>query len=432
MRKYTNINKFFVIGIIGIISCIIYTMIPSKDFNLSNNIDDENGQNLEGNITFLSNRTDKRNQLNDLIKEFESIHPKVKVKLELIGDAEGILERKASVGELPDVTLIPSVIENKEFNKYFLPIDDLGFNEENIYNYNSGIGNDGQLYNLTTSMSWHGIIYNKQIFNNLGITTFPKTEEEFWQVCNDIKSNGVVPVAINYKQSWIMNIWLEMIPYLYNSNMEENLLGKSKDLLGDNSEIYKSLNFVRQIYKKGYSEDDLLNYDWTQCKNDIINGKIAMTIWSSDFTKQLEEIGMNKDDVGIFPIPDSNEIKLVGDYKIGVSNNTKYPETSKEFLRFLFEDDRYAKAVNIMSNIKNNEETAKFIEQLYKFNIPIKFQEDIILNQTNDDIKVHSKFYYLKKEIGIDYRFVQKYIISEDIASLREEMNNQWRKIRDN
>lgn len=428
MKTYRKINKAVITGLIILIVFITLIFVLNKN---KINIDEKNGQKLEGEITFVSNRTDKRDEINNLIDEFEKIRPKVKVKLELIGDAEGILERKASVGELPDVTLIPSVIESKELNKYFLPIDDLGFNEDNIYNYNLGLGSDKNLYCLSTSMSWHGVIYNKKIFNELGITNLPKTESEFWDVCNKIKDNKIVPVALNYKQSWIMGMWLDMIPYIYNSNMEDDMLLQSKDILGDNSEVYKSLNFAHQIYANGYSEKDLLNYDWTQCKNDIVNGKVAMTIWNSDFINQLEDMGMNQEDIGIFPIPESRKIEIFGDYRIGVSKNSKYPEVAKEFLKFLFEEDRYAKAVNIMSSLKNSEDTAKFIEKLYDFNIPVNFHEEIILKQSDIQKKRHEKFFYLKNKVGIDYSFVQKYIISNDIDSLRNETNKKWKTYRD-
>ncbi|MBM6820633.1 carbohydrate ABC transporter substrate-binding protein, partial [Clostridium saudiense] len=99
-----------------------------KGINLGTNDEDE----LKGDITFLSNRTDKREEIEALIKEFEELHPKVNVELELIGDAENILQRKASVGELPDVTLVPFNISNNEYANYFLTIDDLGFNDNNI------------------------------------------------------------------------------------------------------------------------------------------------------------------------------------------------------------------------------------------------------------------------------------------------------------
>ena len=78
------------------------------------------------------------------------LYPKIKVDLELIGDAEDILQRKASVGELADVTLVPGILQDNELANYFIPIDDLGFNEEDIYDYYYGLGDDNKLYKLTT------------------------------------------------------------------------------------------------------------------------------------------------------------------------------------------------------------------------------------------------------------------------------------------
>ena len=63
--------------------------------------------NLEGNITFVSIRTDKSVEIEALIKEFEEINPKVNVTLELIGDAQSILQRKAvAAGDRPAATAV--------------------------------------------------------------------------------------------------------------------------------------------------------------------------------------------------------------------------------------------------------------------------------------------------------------------------------------
>eukprot|EP00831_Metopus_contortus_P084866 TRINITY_DN9737_c0_g1_i2.p2 TRINITY_DN9737_c0_g1~~TRINITY_DN9737_c0_g1_i2.p2 ORF type:complete len:243 (+),score=51.75 TRINITY_DN9737_c0_g1_i2:380-1108(+) len=207
-----------------------------------------------------------------------------------------------------------------------------------------------------------------------------------------------------------MNSWIDTTPYLYNVDIEEDILKKSKDILSNNSEIYKSLNFARQIYMNGYCEEDLLNYDWRQCKEDIVNDKVAMIIWNSDFINQLEDLGMDPKNIGMFPVPETKKIRMIGDYKIGISKNTKYPEASKEFLKFLFEEDRYAKAVNIMSSLKTNTNTVNIMNQLEQFNLPVVFQEDILEKQSDREIKLHNKFSSLKKNTGLDYTFVQTYI----------------------
>lgn len=315
MSSFKNANKLFIIIFLILVICVLKFVVLDTLLKHGNHDKDE----LIGDISFVSNRTDKKEELNKLVEEFEKIHPNVNVNLELIGDAEEILERKASVGEMPDITLVPGVIESKEFYKYFLPIDDLGFSKEKLYDYSSGIGDDGKLYTLTTSQSWHGVIYNKKIFKDLGINKIPTNEEEFFDICNKIKSKDIVPVALNYKQSWIMSMWIYTIPYLYNINLEGDMILNNKDILGDESEIYKGLNFARKIYSNGYCEEDPLNYEWRQCKEDIVNGKTAMTIWNSDFIYQLEDLGLDNESIGMFPLPETKAIHMIGDYKIGIS-----------------------------------------------------------------------------------------------------------------
>lgn len=430
MKKYNKIIKMVILILLIVMIFVLGFTIFNRNINLENNVNNINKNELEGNISFVSNRTDKEEELNLLIKEFEEIHPKVKVNLELIGDAEEILQRKATVGELPDVTLVPAIINASEFDKYFLPLDDLGYNDDKIYNYSVGVSGDGKLYTLTTSITWQGVLYNKEIFKEANIKKIPETNEEFFEACKKIKNIGVTPIALNYKQQWIMNMWLESIPYLLDTNLEGNAIIKSEDILNDQSSVYKSLEFAREIVKNGYCENDLLNYDWQQCKNDIKDKKIAMIIWNSDFKYQLEDMGIPKDEMAMFPIPESKIIKVDGDYKFAVSKNTKYPDVSKEFLKFIFENDRYSKAVNIMSSLKDSEKNIKMLKELEAFDLPIVLQKNVAKNQISSNMAIHNEYDNLRKITKLDGSFAQKYIIASDTQSLSEDINKKWNEYR--
>lgn len=430
MNGNKKISKVIILFLLIVLATVLGGMILNKNMRLESITNNSNNEELEGNISFVSNRTDKSKELNLLIREFEEMHPKVKINLELIGDADEILQRRAAVGGLPDVTLVTGAIGVSEYSKYFLPLDDLGFNEENIYNYSLGVGEDKRLYALTTSISWQGVIYNKEIFKEAGIKDIPKTKEEFFEICHNIKELGFTPIALNYRQQWIMNMWLHNVPYLLDTDLEGSLVLKSNEILGDDSGVYKSLEFVRQIIKRGYCEKDLLNYEWQQCKNDIKDKKIAMTIWNSDFKYQLEDIGASKEEFGMFPIPESKIIKIDGDYKFAVSKNTKYPEVSKEFLKFIFSEDRYSKAVNIMSALKNNKENIQMIEELEGFSLPIELQTNVARIQTTKDIEIHNNYSYLKNSVGLNENFAQSYVIAPDTKSIRAEINEKWNEYR--
>lgn len=424
MRYFSKSFYIFLLILLLLAVPVVGAKLFLKEINLGTNDEEE----LKGDITFVSNRTDKRDEIEALINEFEELNPKVNVELELIGDAETILQRKASVEELPDVTLVPSNISKNEYANYFLTIDDLGFNDNNIYNYDMGLGSDSRLYCLNSSITWQGIIYNKEIFQKANIEKLPTTIEELFQACEKIKALGVTPIAINYRQSWTMNLWVDIIPHLFDNNFSKDTVLGNKTILNSDSGMYKSLNLAREIVKRGYCEEDLLNYDWQQFKNDMNDGKIAMTVWNSDFINQLEDMGMDKDDIGMFPIPETKIIKIYGDYKFAVSKNSDNPEVAKEFLKYIFEESRYAKAVNNISPLKEEIDSKDNFESMKEYGIPVEFYADFVRKQSVYDAKLEEEYLRLKNINGLDGSFVQKYITEDNIDNLINATENKWKE----
>ena len=417
MKRYLIIISIVIMALLTII--LIYWNCDGKN---------ENKSELEGVITFVSNRTDKRVELEELIEEFERINPKVNIELELLGDAEYILSRRAIVDELPDVTLIPGQIKASEYDKYFLSLDDLGFSSDNIYNYYTGVGSDNKLYNLTTSISWNGVIYNKKVFEEANIENIPKTREEFLEVCKKIKSLGKIPIALNYKQGWAISQWIDVIPNILNTKLESEVIINNKDILGEESTLFKSLEILRDIVKNYYCEEDLINYEWETCKNDIKDGNIAMFLGSSAFISQLEDMGMDSDEIGIFPFMGSNSLYIFGEYRFGIAKNTKYPEVAKEFLKFIFENDRYSNAVNILSPLKESEKDKEFFEELNSFDIPIEIYGETLVEYNQDVNSIHEEYERLKKIVGIDYSFAQLYSTCDNPEELIEIINYKWKQ----
>ncbi|WP_195988660.1 extracellular solute-binding protein [Clostridium sp. D53t1_180928_C8] len=421
-KKNTLVLLLLFLILISVVGAVYWSEANRVSFDINNK--DE----LKGDITFVSNRTDKKDELEELIKEFENLHQKVSIELKLIGDAESILQRKASVGELPDVTLVPSTITKNEYNKYFLTIDDLGFNDNNMNNYDMGVGSDSRLYCLNSSITWQGVIYNKEIFKKANIENLPTSIDELFDVCEKVKALGVIPMAINYRQSWTMNLWVDIIPHLFDNSLSKETVLGNETILNSKSGMYKSLNLIREIVKREYCESDLLSYEWQQFKNDMNDGKIAMTIWNSDFINQLEDMGMDESNIGMFPIPETEIVKIYGDYKFAVSKKSDYPEVAKAFLKYIFEESRYSKAVNNISSLKEDDDSKIRVEAMKNFGIPVEFYSDFIRNQSVYDAKLQEDFLNIKSKNGLDASFVQKYIVEDNIESLVNEIEDKWKK----
>jgi raffinose/stachyose/melibiose transport system substrate-binding protein len=66
---------------------------------------------------------------------------------------------------------------------------------------------DGKQYGLPYSVGVTGIWYRTDLFKQAGITSTPKTMDEFYAAVNQLKSAGIVPVAVGGKDKWPDAFW---------------------------------------------------------------------------------------------------------------------------------------------------------------------------------------------------------------------------------
>ena len=79
MRYFSKSFYIFLLILLLLAVPVVGAKLFLKEINLGTNDEEE----LKGDITFVSNRTDKRDEIEALINEFEELNPKVNVELEL-------------------------------------------------------------------------------------------------------------------------------------------------------------------------------------------------------------------------------------------------------------------------------------------------------------------------------------------------------------
>ncbi|MRY42838.1 extracellular solute-binding protein [Parabacteroides distasonis] len=107
------------------------------------------------------------------------------------------------------------------------------------------------------------ILYNKGIFNEVGISEFPKTLEELIEACKKIKAAGYIPMAMGDKALWpadslafsafvnnfVGNDW-------YNSILKMDEKASFKD-----AEFINALTAYQQLAKEGVFNENLSSID---------------------------------------------------------------------------------------------------------------------------------------------------------------------------
>ena len=258
------------------------------------------------------------------------MYPNIKVNVETVTDyAETSLLRLQSGDYWGDIMMIPAV-DNGELSTYFYDYGSLDTMEPLVRFANSKMY-DGEVYGIASTGNAQGIVYNKKVFEEAGITALPKTPDEFMTDLQMIKDNtDAIPLYTNYAAGWTMGAWDAYIggSATGDSTYLNQKLAHTKDPFsdpGDGTHAYNVYKILYDAVAGGLTEDDYTTTDWEGCKGMINNGEIGCMVLGSWAYTQMRDAGDNGADIGYMPFPitvDGKQYASSGaDYAWGINKD---------------------------------------------------------------------------------------------------------------
>lgn len=420
--------------VLGMVACATTTTEPEKETEpaqqeetttepaaeeqpTASESEETNG--LSGEIVFATTFNNVADTtIKALADQFMEENPGTKITVQAIGDAEQELPVMMAGNAMPDIVPVLKSLGSGDYAEYFMPIDDL-FTKDELRGYDYGVGTDGHLYGLNSAAQYYGIIYNKTVFANAGITEIPTTMDEFMDACEKIKAIGVVPMASNFKDKWPLGSFIYGMATAHQEVTNVwNEAETSDKLITDGCGIDFIFNFVQEMNEKGYFESDLFSTNWEGSKNDMAAGRFAMMYMASWLSAQIVDQGADLSEIGMFPYPDTKCVISSGDWKYGVSKNSENPELAKAFLKWLWEDGRFAEATGLDCPLVGySSDKTPWLDELLSYDYPI-------INYANNSDTV--KAIMAEAEYDFGSTMVQDYLVAEDKAAFVEDINARW------
>lgn len=315
------------------------------------------------------------------IDAFEKEYPNIKVKLILNPDAQAlsILQTKLAAGQPSDIINYSKVAAENELNvvNNFIDLSNEPW-VANLTNADALKAPDGNIYgfsvkNMTGGM---GIVYNKDIFDQLNLTV-PKTFDQFVQVCETIKANGINPIYAPFKDVWTFQMWTTSAWGYYVAKNEPDLwerLNANEQNWADVPAFQDSLEKLYGLFEKGYMQETLLSDDYNGVPQAFEGNKYAMMMGSDATTTDL--IAKIPDtNFGMFPLPlfeGESDYLTIGqlDGVFFIPKNAKNIEEAKAFLNFIAQPDQLNTAQSEKSfspSIKGAQEPSysPFMEEIF-------------------------------------------------------------------
>lgn len=357
---------------------------------------------IKADITCLTHKTDiVDTTLKDYVTEFQKLYPNINIEYEGITDYANDVTMRLSTGDWGDICMIPPTIDKSELKNFFISFgsrDDLGaaYEKDMLNNY----AYDNQVYGIPSMANVQGVVYNKKVFADAGVTELPKTPDEFLEALQKIDDNtDAIPLYTNFSAGWTMTAWDAYIDggATGDADFVNTGLTKGKDPFSDRGNgtgPYAVYSTLYEAVKRGLTEEDPTTTDWEGSKGMLNNGKIGCMVLGSWVSVQAQAAGNNPDDIGYMPFPitvDGKQYAASGpDYCYGINCNSSKDEqiAAMCYVKWLVEKSGFAESQGGISIVNGSAypDVLSDMEGVERIvNAPAAAGEEDLWNNINND-----------------------------------------------
>lgn len=396
---------------------------------------DEGG--ISGEITVITQRTDIVDTVfKEYAEKFQEKHPDVKVNFEALADYGGQITPRMNTKDYGDVLLIPTQVPIADIPNFFEPLGSLEEMQDKYMGIEERAVN-GQVYGIPIAMTYTGVVYNKKVFEEAGITEVPKTPAEFISALEAVKEKtDATPLYTNYAAGWPLTQWEGAVTTVAGDVDYYNVtMPNSDDPFAKGKPHYDMYKLMYDVAEKGLIEADPLTTDWESSKAMMGRGEIATMVLGSWAVEQIESVSENAEDIGYMPFPTNAEqiiFPLGADFQIAVNKNSENKEAAKAWVDWFIHESGYsveqAGGISAAKDVPLPTALAEYEEQGVKFELltPAKEGQEGLGDAIDKEAEIGHWLEDNKKRIveaGIGNR-------DESFDDIAKEFNERWNAAR--
>lgn len=156
-------------------------------------------------LTFMFNGPENIEIYNALIAEYERTHSNITIELTCLqNDYQTVLKTKINSGEIPDLFMSSSYNDNIVYQDYTYDLSKEEFIQKIEPSALQGVTLDGAITGVPLVIQSHSFIYNKDLFEQAGITTLPTTLDEYREACDKLQESGIQPFSTGFAEWWVL------------------------------------------------------------------------------------------------------------------------------------------------------------------------------------------------------------------------------------
>ena len=142
---------------------------------------------------------------------------------------------------------------------------------------------NGDRYLVPFGYHYAGMFYNTKVMADAGVTEFPTDWDGFLALCENLKSQGITPIALGSMNRWPAQFWFDYL-LLRTAGPEYRASLMAGEASYTDDEVQRAMQLWKDLVDAGYFAENANADDWTQASDKVSRGDAAMTLMGTWIT----------------------------------------------------------------------------------------------------------------------------------------------------
>lgn len=298
-------------------------------------------------LQLLQFKEDQAAIVQAMIEDFNAQSDGITVEATILGDDFSATRQARFAGnDGPDIFFVEGYGDAQTWLEYLTDLSDEEWVSDLADHTADGVTFDGKIYGFPIGLEGYGFVYNKDLFEQAGITEVPTTLSELREVDEKLKANGIQSTCDCMSEWWFTGQHLLSLPFALVDEPQEfaESITSGDAVVSDDPYMDGFFDIMDLMVEYGQGEDSIgVDYNTSIAK--FAAGETAMMMTGS--WAEASMISANPDmNLGIFPVcmsddpADARMATNVSAY-YAINNQSEYVEEAKTFLNWMH--DNYQK-----------------------------------------------------------------------------------------
>ncbi|GGP25316.1 ABC transporter substrate-binding protein [Silvimonas amylolytica] len=299
-----------------------------------------------------------------IISDFEKANPDVKVK-------PAFIEEETYKVQLPAwlTTVSPDIVKWHEGERmaYYAErglLEDISAEwpkngwDKQFASLKQASSYKGKQYAVPTDYFAWGMYYRKDLFQKAGITSEPKTWEEFLAACKKLKAAGIAPIAVGGRDSWTLAAWFDYLDFRING-YDNHMKLMNGEMAYTDPKVKKVYAAWKTLIDNKYFIDNPTSYTLDSVQPLFNQGQAAMTLMGTFLSPVIPP--QVKAQTGFFQFPVINAAVPVAEDGsaecLNIPAKAKNKPDAKRFLAFIGKPEISARIASALGTLPANNQS---------------------------------------------------------------------------